>query len=202
MKYYVLLMAIAGICILFSSCCKAQITYKDTSNTAPQSIDLGKVLIVYYSKSGKTKEVAEIIQKCTNGTLYRIETQKKYSEISIMIALDAKKELESGNLPELSTAAPDVSAYDLIIVGSPTWRYTVATPVLSFLAQCNFGGKRVAAYATNTGNVGTFFDLFQQRAQNAVLLTGEEFHNKLSSKTELNKKIENWLNNMILKFEE
>ncbi|KAA6339577.1 hypothetical protein EZS27_012495 [termite gut metagenome] len=106
-----------------------------------------------------------------------------------MIALDAKKELDSSNLPELSTVVPDVSAYDLIIVGSPTWRYTVATPVLSFLAQCNFGGKRVAAY--------------EQRAQNAVLLTGEEFHNKLSGKAELNKKIENWLNKItILKFEE
>ncbi|MDR1115330.1 MAG: hypothetical protein LBL33_04140 [Tannerella sp.] len=155
-----------------------------------------KVLIVYYSHSGKTKEVAEIIARQTSGTLYRIETVKDYSSISVFHALSAKKELESGNLPELSTAIPDISGYDLIIVGSPVWRHTVATPVVSFLAQCDFGEKPVAAYATNKGNVGSFFTLFEEKVRNARLLPGEEFHNNLSGKDELSQKISKWLNTL------
>jgi flavodoxin len=161
-----------------------------------EHVDLGNVLIVYYSFSGKTKEAAEIIRQKTDGTLFRIETAKTYSGISVLHALDAKNELESGKLPELVGAIPDVSAYDLIIVGAPTWRHTIATPVVAFLEQCDFCGKQVAVYATNKGNTGTFFELFTQKTKNARLLTGEEFNNKLSGKAELSTKITMWLNQL------
>jgi flavodoxin len=159
-------------------------------------VDLGNVLIAYYSLSGKTQEAAEIIRQKTGGTLFRIETTKTYSGISVLHALDAKSELERGNLPELVGAIPDMSAYDLIIVGSPTWRHTIATPVVSFLEQCDFCGKPVAAYATNKGNTGTFFELLAQKASNARLLTGEELNNNLSGKAELSVKITMWLNRL------
>jgi flavodoxin len=194
-----------AILVCLTLCCSCTSgTVKKTTNVnadtvrqaVEEQLDLGNVLIVYYSFSGKTKETAEIIRQKTNGMLFQIETVKDYSSVSVLHALDAKKELESGNLPELVDTIPDVSAYDLIIVGSPTWRHTVATPVVSFLEQFDFSGKPVAAYATNKGNTGTFFELFAQKAKNARLLTGEEFNNKLSGKPELAAKITKWLNQL------
>jgi hypothetical protein len=43
-----------------------------------ERIDLGNVLVVYYSLTGSTKEIANRIGEITGGTLFEIETEKSY----------------------------------------------------------------------------------------------------------------------------
>ena len=179
--------------LLCAMVCTAGAGVAAAQDSGAARIELGRVLIAYYSMSGKTQEVAQIIARKTGGTLYRIETSKTYSGFGVLHAAEAKKELESGNLPPLVSPVPDAAAYDLVIMGAPVWRHTMATPAVMFLRKCNFKGKWAAAYATNKGNVGTFFEFFAHNVQNAKVLTGEEFHNKLSGTDQLESKITVWL---------
>ncbi|MDR2813110.1 MAG: hypothetical protein LBB79_00415 [Prevotellaceae bacterium] len=197
MLWAIVIAALAALICVFAvgrACGNPQASAEAEAAVAPpEKVDLGRALIVYYSFSGKTAEVATLIQEATGGTLHRIETTQTYSSLPVIRALEAKGEVEGDKLPELQAPAPDASEYDLILVGSPVWRHTISPPTLSFLEQYDFKGKKVAAFATNKGNVGDFFTLFEQKLRHAQLLQGEEFNNKLSGTPALRSKVEAWL---------
>ena len=133
--------------------------------------NLGRVLVVYYSLSGHTREIAEKIRQVTGGDLYEIKTTEKLDS-SPWYYLTLRSQLKSGNYPSIENNFPQFAAYDTIFVGAPVWWYTIATPVLSFLQQADFGGKKVVPFSTQGSNYGTFFEDFAARAQNASLAKG------------------------------
>ncbi len=156
-----------------------------------------KVLVVYYSLTGNTQSVAEMIRKKTEGDVFEIQTVENYpDDYSVMVA-KAKRELETGELPELKKSPPDMSSYDLILVGSPVWWYTVSTPVMSFLTWADFVGKNVSAFCTHEGGVGKFFPHFQEQAKNAVVLEGLDLYKpRQADDGEVHKALDLWLSKL------
>ena len=132
---------------------------------------LGKALVIYYSRSGHTQDIARRIQQRTGADLYRIELQEPLSSAPWMY-LTLKRQLSTGRYPALQHPLPDVSQYDVVFVGSPIWWYTAATPVLQFLREMDFKNKKVVPFSTQGSNYGTFFEDFAARAKNAQLLKG------------------------------
>ena len=65
-----------------------------------------KVLVVYYSLTGTTKRVAEMIREKTGGDVFEIETVKDYPASYSEIIEIAKRELETGELPVLKQPPP------------------------------------------------------------------------------------------------
>jgi len=126
----------------------------------------GKILVIYYSKSGNTRAVAEMICEMTNGELYEIETVQTYPRTRPAAADIPKKEMETGKLPELKGTLPDISRYDAVIIGSPIWWYTMATPVMSFVRDIDFQGKKVAGFFTSAGDGHRFEDDLRKMATN------------------------------------
>jgi flavodoxin len=108
-----------------------------------------KVLVIYYSLTGNTKSIAEMIRRKTGGDVFEIETVRNYPAEYSATTEEAKRELETGDLPALKKKPPDMSSYDLILVGSPVWWYTVSTPVMSFLRQADFAGRKVSGFCTH-----------------------------------------------------
>jgi flavodoxin len=84
---------------------------------------MAKILIVYFSKSGNTKKLAEMIQTQVGGTML---------------------ELNEGKAP-----AVDLSSYDTIFVGTPNWSATMTAPVKDFLSTNNLSGKTVVPFCTH-----------------------------------------------------
>ena len=137
---------------------------------------LGKVLVVYYSLSGHTKEIAEKIKDKTGGDIYEIKTLEKI-DTSPWFYLTLKQQVKKSSYPALVGEFPDFSTYDVVFVGAPVWWYTVATPVFSFLQVADFQGKKVVPFSTQGSNAGTFFEDFAAHAQNAEILKGASFNN-------------------------
>ena len=108
-------------------------------------------LIVYYSRSGNTRAVAEQIHALTNGDMVEIQTVHPYPEDYRATANQAKKELAEGYRPPILTKIPDMGRYDRVFLGSPNWWSTVAPPVMSFLAEHDFAGKSIAPFMTHGG---------------------------------------------------
>ena len=153
-----------------------------------------KVLVIYYSLTGNTKSIAEMIREKTGGDVFEIETVRNYPADYSGIIEEAKMELETGELPALKKGPPDMSSYDLILVGSPVWWYTVSTPVMRFLTQADFAGRKVSAFCTHEGGVGKFFPHFKEQAKNAVVLEGLDLYKpRQAEEGEVHKALDLWL---------
>ena len=59
--------------------------------------------------------------------------------------------VKRGYEPELKPVGADIAGYDVIAVGTPTWWYTMAPAVRTFLHQNDLRGKTVVPFMTNGG---------------------------------------------------
>lgn len=151
------------------------------------------VLILYYSHSGTTEDIAQRIQEKIGGDIIEIETVREYASDSSEISDQAAEERESGNLPELKEI-PDISQYERIYLGGPVWTYTVSTPVMSLLEQLDFQGKEVAPFWTDAGTPGDYQQNFETQVQNGVLLPGLGLSDMSGmGEEELNALLDGWL---------
>ena len=159
--------------------------------------NFGKALVVYYSLGGHTRDIAKRIQTKTGADIYEIKTNPEI-KAGLSLYLKIKGNLKSGNYPELEGNMPDMSGYDLIFVGSPTWWYTVSTPVRAFLSKADFKSKKVVPFSTQGSNVGTFLEDFIKMAKNANV-TGYKSFNNIGKEydTAVDNKISVWLNGLV-----
>lgn len=130
-----------------------------------------RTLVVYYSHSQRTEQVAQLLEEKTGGDLYTLVPEEPYTGADSVISARATQEIESGNLPALSGTLPDLSQYDTILVGGPVWSYTVSSPILSYLEQTDFAGKTVAPFWTDQGGPGDYVQAFTRAARNAGRIT-------------------------------
>lgn len=111
-----------------------------------------KLLITYYSISnGNTKQIAEQIQKATGTDIARIETVNPYTGSYNTIVEQGQREVNQGYQPKIKPLGVNLSDYDVIAVGTPTWWYTMAPAVLSFLKSYDWKGKTVIPFQTHGG---------------------------------------------------
>lgn len=111
-----------------------------------------KLLIVYYTWSnGNTERIAKKLQSVAGGDLLKIDTAVPYSGSYDDVVKQGQDEVESGYEPELKPIGVNISDYDVIAVGTPTWWYTMAPAVLTFLHGHDFTDKTVVPFMTNGG---------------------------------------------------
>lgn len=112
-----------------------------------------KILIVYYSYSGNTKEVAQAIQKEIGGDLFEIKTEGSYPDEYRPMTVQAKQEIQDGYRPKLTTSVENIAQYDTIFIGSPNWWGTITPQVSSFLETYDLTGKTIVPFITHGGGV-------------------------------------------------
>ena len=157
--------------------------------------DLGKVLVVYYSLTGHTKEIADKIQTMTNADIFGLETAKPLPT-GAKLHLTVKDQLKTKKYPALKQL-PDLTGYDVVFVGAPVWWYTAATPVLSFLEQADFQGAKVAFFSTQGSNRGTFLQDVAALTKNAQILPDASFNNMGKEyDAAVDAKIADWINGL------
>lgn len=157
-----------------------------------------KVLIVYYSVSGTTEKVANELLKETNGDIYLIKTKEPYSAEQEALGKELALERENGNIRELSGELPELSGYDLILIGGPVWSGEPSNPVQKYLSMNDFNGKKVAGFWTAYSEPGNYADAFKKLVKNAELYNGLSLVNTdVTNETELNSKINIWLKTLL-----
>lgn len=121
-----------------------------------------KSIVIYFShagdnysvgviEEGNTKILADHICKQTGADRFEIISEKSY-DMPYMSLIDvAKKEQQSGELPAY-LGDVDLSAYDVIYLGSPNWWGTYPQVVLSFLSDHDMNGKTIYPFVTHEGS--------------------------------------------------
>lgn len=111
-----------------------------------------KVLIVYYTWSnGNTEKIAGELQRATRADIEQISMVHPYMGSYEEVVAQGKREVESGFLPEIQPLAHDLSQYEVVAVGTPTWWYTMAPAVKSFFHDHDLSGKEVIFFQTHGG---------------------------------------------------
>ena len=109
-----------------------------------------KTLVVYYSWScGNTEKIAEQLADACDADIARIETVVPYPEDYQETVDQGQREVNAGFMPEIENLEYDPADYDVIVIGTPTWWYTMAPAVKTFIAEKDFSGKTVVALSTN-----------------------------------------------------
>lgn len=111
-----------------------------------------KLLVVYYSISnGNTKRIAEQLRQTTGADLVQIDTAVPYIGSYEEIVEQGRQEVDRGEQPELKPLDVNPEDYDVIVVGTPTWWYTMAPAVRTFLESHRWKGKTVIPFQTHGG---------------------------------------------------
>ena len=110
-----------------------------------------KTLIVYYSLEGNTEFAAEkIADSCGFDTL-RLVPVKKYPDSGFKKFFWGGKSAVMAETPELEPYTFDSDSYDRIVFGFPVWAGNVTPPIRTFVKENNLKGKRIAAFACQSG---------------------------------------------------
>jgi flavodoxin len=128
-----------------------------------------KVLIVYYSRSGNTRSVAQALSielGCPKEEL--VDMRRRSGLLGI-----ARSGLDGLLGRETALCAPlhDVSEYDLVIVGTPVWNRSVSAPVRTYLGRNRGRFRNVAFFATHSFGRSRAFEQMAEIAQKSPCAT-------------------------------
>lgn len=145
-KYLILGTIILAIALFLSCKLMAQTNREEKMDTQNK-----KILVAYYSYSGNTKKIANAIHEKVGGDIFEIKAEGSYSEEYKEMVQQAKKEIQDGFRPKLTTEVENIGQYDIIFIGSPNWWGTITPQVSSFLESYDLSGKKVIPFITHGG---------------------------------------------------
>jgi len=110
-----------------------------------------KTLVVFYSLDGHTEFIAGVIASALGADLIKLETVRpfpteqpaKYFKGGMSAVFKMKPKLANKNI--------DLAPYDNIIIGTPVWAGTYASPINTFIKNHGFKGKKVALFLCSGG---------------------------------------------------
>ncbi len=111
-------------------------------------------IIIYYSISGQTKLIADIMCNKLKCKQFEIETDKKANADVVSMYVYGAKEMISRNSSKLVTPKIDLSEYDNIIIGFPNWVSNFPPAVKEFVNNNDFSGKNIYLYITYAARGG------------------------------------------------
>ncbi len=152
------------------------------------------VLVVYFSKTHTTENVALSIRELTDADLFQIERKEPYPEAYTPTTEVAQEEKNSNARPELSSYLPKdvVARYDTVFVGFPIWWHTAPLPVLSFLNFYDWTGQTIYTFCTAASSpITESTEDIRSNAEGATVIKGKRFSRNDSG-------IETWIHSLNL----
>lgn len=158
----------------------------------PIEMDGSKALIVSYSYSGHTHQIARAIQTLTGADWCELHPWQPYPVEFPALLRQVRQEIKTGYRPRLLPGALSPQDYPVVFVGSPNWCGTIAPPLASWLAGKDWSGKVVFPFYSHCGGaVGNI------RSDIAALCPGAEVREALGilqvGQTNLLQEIQSWL---------
>ncbi len=105
--------------------------------------------MVYYSRTGTTKRLAEELSRNLGCDIEAIVSKVSYRYFTGW--LKAGRNAMRGFTDELEPIRSDLGSYDVVIIGTPIWAGTIASPVRALLAKDGHGIRRTAFFVTSGG---------------------------------------------------
>ena len=142
---------------------------------------MNKTLVVYFSASGTTRKIAEMIAEVGDFSLYEITPKELYTsdDLNWMNKRVQKQcgDEQQEDRPEITDTDAHIKEYDTIILGFPIWWYVAPTIVNTFLEKYDFSGKKIVLFATSGGSgFGNTVKELKPSAPGAEIVEGKLFN--------------------------
>ncbi|MBO6259071.1 MAG: flavodoxin [Succinivibrio sp.] len=159
-----------------------------------------KSLVVYYSESGYTKNVANTIAKHLNGDTFELIPAEPYSGADLDYNNPSSRVSREHDNPNRvvklrENRVSGFADYDTVFVAYPIWWGIAAWPVDDFVRNNDFDGKKVIPVATSFSSpLGQSGILLKDMAQSGDWQEGIRFSSGVDEKT-----VTEWLDSLNLK---
>lgn len=151
-----------------------------------------KSLVVYFSWSGNTQNVAEEIQTQTDADIFEIVPATPYSDDYDAVLDLAQEEQRNDARPEISGNIENIEQYDVIYVGFPNWWGDMPMILYTFFDSYDLSGKTIAPFCTSGGSgLSNTINAIKGLEPNATVTEG--LHIGSSSASNPNNAVSDWL---------
>ena len=143
------------------------------SSQPEETSEDGGVLVAYFSWSGNTQQMAQIIAQETGADLFEINTAVPYTDDYNELLDIAQQEQSADARPELDAQVENWDSYDTIFVGYPNWWSDAPMAVYTFLESYDFTGKTLIPFNTSaSGGFGRSLSRIEESGAGAMILDG------------------------------
>jgi flavodoxin len=110
-----------------------------------------KTLVAYFTRSGNTRVIAELLRRDLGADLFEIVPTQPYPADYEANVAQAARETSARFLPPLKAKVDNLAAYDTLYLGLPIWGQTAPPVIRSFLAAHDLRGKSIRPFITHGG---------------------------------------------------
>lgn len=177
----------------------------NTSETTDTTND-GKILIVYFSRTGENYNVGNIdvgntammasyMKEYLNADSFEIVPVKKYSDDYEECKKEATNEMNANARPEIQNKIDNFDDYDTIFIGYPIWWGDMPMIIYTFMEEYDFTGKTVIPFNTHegSGSSGTYSTIKSKLSNANVNTNGLALQGKTSRTESGKEQTLNWL---------
>lgn len=164
----------------------------ETQKDQPDNGGNSDILIVYFSETGNTEILAELIHEQVGGDMFRIEPVTPYPQEEELFDY-TKAEQDNDERPEISGSVENMEQYDTVFIGYPIWWYEVPQIIKTFLDDYDLSGKKVIPFNTHEGSRdGGTYDYIAEQEPDADVLEGLPIRGGDMQKDQ-SETVQNWL---------
>lgn len=149
--------------------------------------EAGKTLVVYYSATGNTENVANYIAAATDGDVFELEPTEPYSDADLNWTDDNSRVVREHDNPDerdvalVKSTVENWDEYDTVFIGYPIWWGIAAWPVDGFVEANDFTGKTVIPFCTSSSSgLGESGELLAEMAGTGDWQEGQRFRSGVS----------------------
>ena len=117
---------------------------------------MSKKLVAYFSASGVTAKVADMLADAVGADIHEIRPKVPYTKADLnWMNKKSRSSIEMADKtirPEIAESNVKIEKYDVIFLGFPIWWYVAPTIINTFLESADFSGKKVILFATSGGS--------------------------------------------------
>lgn len=158
-------------------------------------------LVVYFSRTGHTKPLAEYTADYLDADIYEIEAAVPYTDEDIAYYTNCRADREQSDptaRPEILGAVENMEQYKTVLLGYPIWHGQAPKIIYTFLESYDFSGKTIVPFCTSqSSGIGSSATNLHSLAPNAVWKDGRRFAIGTSEAT-----IQSWIDSLGIKQEE
>ncbi len=156
-----------------------------------------KSLVVYYSRTGNARFVAETIAAEVGADVEEVIDLKKRS--GIFGYLSGGSDARRGRETEIAPTKKSPEGYDLIIVGSPIWAGRATPAITTYLRKNDLSGKKVAIFFVQGGKKPAGIEQTKALMPNSECIGELSEVNALRNRKESEKQIVEWCKTLLTK---
>ncbi|MCD7894378.1 MAG: flavodoxin [Erysipelotrichaceae bacterium] len=177
---------------LLVGCKNNEVTEKESISQTTQE---SKILVAYFSATGSTETIAEMICETLNAYIYEIVPVDAYTTEDLDYNNENSRtsiEMNNDSCKVEIASTTNIDQYDYIFIGYPIWWGQAPRIIDTFLESYDFSNKTIVPFCTSTiSGISSSATQLASLTNDAIWLEDQRFSNSST-----NEDIKNWLDTL------